>query len=460
MERLNCIDEFSVTQRGGGRCNFSPEEYEIAGEGGEFLVTVDANIDYTTREIDSWVQCKTTEEENVLLVTVEANPSPYPRTTGILFKYEGRSSTLAITQDGFRKPDYYYSDDFSRDGNVVQLQKAARGNGIPLIVMGDAYTDRLLEDGKYEADVNSAVEAFFSIEPFTSFRDFFNVYMVEAVSINEIYTEDAMTAFSTKYREGMTVRGDDTKVLEYILKAIPENKVNSSLAIVLMNIEAYGGTTYLVSAMGEGNYGQGRAIAYVPLCTGKEEFTAVLQHEAGGHGFGKLDDEYAYEQKGEIPEEEAAQIRRMQSRGFYKNVDFTADPEMIRWHKFIADEQYEYDGIGVFEGACTYFTGAYRSTENSMMRYNDAPFNAPSREAIYYRLHKLAYGPDWQYDFDAFKEYDAINRTPAPEEEEPGEDEPGEDDSGQILDESPVMSAKPPVALRRRPLPHPIVVVQ
>ena len=40
-------------------------------------------------------------------------------------------------------------------------------------------------------------------------------------------------------------------------------------------------------------------------------------------------------------------------------------------------------------------------------------FNAPSREAIYYRIHKLAYGADWEYDYEEFVEWDAKNRKTA-----------------------------------------------
>lgn len=36
-------------------------------------------------------------------------------------------------------------------------------------------------------------------------------------------------------------------------------------------------------------------------------------------------------------------------------------------------------------------------------------FNAPSREAIYYRIHKLAYGKDWQYNFEDFVQWDLKN---------------------------------------------------
>ena len=47
------------------------------------------------------------------------------------------------------------------------------------------------------------------------------------------------------------------------------------------------------------------------------------------------------------------------------------------------------------------------------MNDNTGGFNAPSREAIYYRIHKLAFGDDWEYEYEDFVEYDAINRTPA-----------------------------------------------
>ena len=44
------------------------------------------------------------------------------------------------------------------------------------------------------------------------------------------------------------------------------------------------------------------------------------------------------------------------------------------------------------------------------MRYNTGGFNAPSREAIYYRIHKLAYGDEWEYNYEKFVEWDAKNR--------------------------------------------------
>ena len=39
-------------------------------------------------------------------------------------------------------------------------------------------------------------------------------------------------------------------------------------------------------------------------------------------------------------------------------------------------------------------------------------FNAVSREALYYRIHKLAYGPDWEYDYETFVQQDLKNLEP------------------------------------------------
>jgi hypothetical protein len=114
---------------------------------------------------------------------------------------------------------------------------------------------------------------------------------------------------------------------------------------------------------------------------------------------------------GEAPADYVSQTKNEQKNwGWWKNVDFTNDLSAIRWKHFINDTRYANDGLGAYEGGLTYWTGVWRPTENSIMRYNTGGFNAPSREAIYYRIHKLAYGNSWTYDYEKFVEYDEINR--------------------------------------------------
>ena len=135
-----------------------------------------------------------------------------------------------------------------------------------------------------------------------------------------------------------------------------------------------------------------------------------MHHEAGGHGFAKLTDEYAYQENGAVPQNAKDDLSYRFQYGWWKNGDFTNDPNAVKWAHFLADERYKYDGLGCFEGAFTYWSGAWRPTQNSIMRDNTGGFNAPSREAIWYRLHKLAYGESWQYDYEEFVAYDAVNR--------------------------------------------------
>lgn len=76
----------------------------------------------------------------------------------------------------------YESSDYSKDGEVTALQTATRGNGINIVLLGDAFSDRLVADGTYDGTMRKAMEHFFSEEPYKSFRDLFNVYAVNVVS--------------------------------------------------------------------------------------------------------------------------------------------------------------------------------------------------------------------------------------------------------------------------------------
>ena len=211
--------------------------------------------------------------------------------------------------------------------------------------------------------------------------------------------------------------------IHYAKYAISEKRMNEAMIIVLMNSPKYAGTCYMYyPSEGESGYGNGLSISYFPLGSsdeGTESFSALLHHEACGHGFAKLADEYAYEHMGEVTPDKVNETRDQQNNwGWWKNVDFTSNPAQVRWSCFLEDDRYADEGLGVFEGGLTYWTGVWRPTEDSIMRYNTGGFNAPSREAIYYRIHKLAYGDSWEYDYEDFVEYDAVNRSassPAPQ---------------------------------------------
>jgi hypothetical protein len=308
----------------------------------------------------------------------------------------------------------YVSEDYSEDGKVNVLQQATDGNGIDLILLGDGYSDRLVVDGTYEKTMKLAMDKFFESEPVKSYKNLFNVYAVTAVSKNEVYTADSETALEGYFGGNMHVGGNDTKAMAYARKAITEDRMNDAVIVVIMNSTAFAGTCYMYDPIHNNAidyYGNGTSVSYFPVGVNEEALAQLIKHEAVGHGFAKLADEYVYESNGTISSTEVQSKKNDALYGWWKNVDFTSDTTSVKWSHFLSDARYKDEGLGVYEGGLTYPKGVYRPSEDGAMNSGVGPFNAPSREAIYYRIHKLAYGTEWEYDYDDFVSYDAKNRT-------------------------------------------------
>ena len=309
-------------------------------------------------------------------------------------------------------PDNIYcSSDYSIDGVVTPLCVSSQGAGIPIVIMGDGFSDRQIESGLYLEKAQQAVDALFTENVFKSNKELFSIYCVNVVSRSEGYDYSGQ-ALGTGFGDGTHVYGNDYKVMQYAKKALPETKLDDALVIVLMNKDDYAGTCYMYSPV-KGDYGQGLSIAYFPISSDTDTFNGVVSHEAGGHGFAKLADEYAYDSMGAISADAIASTKVKEPYGWWKNVDFTSDPTQVKWSQFLSDDRYAAENLGCFEGGLTYSLGIWRPTENSIMRYNTGGFNAPSRYAIWYRIGKLAYGESWDGSYEDFVTYDHVNRTPA-----------------------------------------------
>lgn len=305
----------------------------------------------------------------------------------------------------------YTSTDYTADGQVTTLQTATVGEGIDIVLMGDGYSDRQIADGTYQSVMEQAYNHLFSEEPYKSHKEYFNVYAVNAVSATEGYDYNN-TALSGYFGEGTLVGGDDNAAFTYAQKAISAERMDEAMLVVMMNSKSFGGTCYMYYPTGSEAFGSGVSVSYFPVGTDTETFAQLLHHEANGHGFAKLADEYAYEELGAFPSDQVATYQEQQQGwGWWLNVDFTNDPDEVLWAKFLDDSRYAGEALGCYEGGLTYWSGVWRPTDESIMRYNVGGFNAPSREAIYKRIHHLAYGAGWQYDYETFVEWDARNRT-------------------------------------------------
>ena len=307
--------------------------------------------------------------------------------------------TLTIVQSGIA--------DFYRDKEVITVQQATEGN-VDLVFMGDGFTidDMATQNGYYETSLRKAVDYFFDVEPYRTYRNYFNVYIVCAVSNDRGISgsldhkgETLDTKFSVAYTDvgnssGMEV--DAEPALEYA-EAAPIRDVTQTLIVMIANCPDYGGTTT--------SWSNGISIAICPMIENEppSDYRGVVQHEAGGHGFGKLIDEYIYYSTA-LPDEMIALFRQWEGFGHNANADLTDDPARIKWREFY--ELPQYGMVKAFEGAYMYARGIWRPETNSCMNNNVSYFNAPSRKKIVERIMELS---GRSFDMNDFLAKDAIN---------------------------------------------------
>lgn len=306
---------------------------------------------------------------------------------------EKRYAKVAVYNKEYNLSDTIYiiqqpgnSKQLYGDGAYLQLQ-AAQSGSVNLIVMGDGFIRKdMTLGGTYEQVMRQAVDNFFSIEPYTTYRDYFNVYMVAAESEEAGVGEKGgvkpvRNKFGTAFGSGTEIVCNSDLILEYARKVeeLPSDRPLS--VIVVLNSTKYAGTTYM--------YSNGNSIALCPMSAkdSPNDFEGLVHHEAGGHGFGFLCDEYIYYDRN-IPEDEKRNIKEWQKLGFQMNLDFTDNLSAILWKDFIGQPGYE--PVGAFEGGSQYQYGVWRPEKNSCMNNNIPYFNVQSRWNIVRRIMKLS----------------------------------------------------------------------
>lgn len=328
----------------------------------------------------------------------------YNRLTGVVSKelsavIQKKSWWVTPQQDGYGFSfDIYSSTDYSQHETVKVLQKSTVGKGIDIILAGDAYVDTDISSGEYDYAMNLMYEALFEKEPFKSFKDCFNVYEVVLVSNND--TEYGETALKVKRAKGIGLYYDfeGYSILNYLHQLVPDSNYDEVIISVVTKMDSDR----------KGECGGRVSICSACYATDEEIFRELFQHETIGHAFGKLADEYYSSDGKYISEEAITYLKNFHNTGRYLNVDITCDPNLVLWSRFLSIPRYYTEGIGIYEGGYTYNYGVWRPSLNSIMN-GGSFFNAPSREIIYKRIHTLAYGPDWEYSFEDFLQWDQKN---------------------------------------------------
>ena len=340
---------------------------------------------------------------------------PYQSGSSVQYtKHAGRAGEIVFLLEGkdYRsKMSVQQYDAEVADGDVIVNQTATVGGGVNIVFMGDCFDAKDIAEGKYLDGINKAITYYFAVDPYTTYRNYFNIYTVVGMSpdtgmgtVNTI--KDAK--FGSQYSlDGIT---PDTQVTyEYAMKCPTVNEANLSQTLVVMveNTSDYGGICYM--------WGDGSAIAICPMSADAYpfDFRGIVQHEAGGHGFGKLGDEYIYHNAfiqscdcnccSHLQEFNAAK-----ARGWYRNMSTDADMNTVEWSHLIFHPTYS-ARVDMYEGGYFHTRGVYRSESASCMNNNIPYFSAISRQEIVERIMRYA---GMEFSIDDFYANDNLNAGP------------------------------------------------
>ena len=326
----------------------------------------------------------------------------------VVFLLDGKDYRTKMTVEQY---NYEYGD-----GDIYTHQTAGVGNGVNIVLMGDCFDAKDIAEGKYLQAMKDAYNYFFDIEPYVTYKDYFNVYTVFGMSADSgMGTVNTIreARFGSQYtlNEGVSPDFETVFAAACTVDAINDD-VAKTLVILVENSYEYSGLCYM--------WGDGSAIALVPMSNDPApyDFQGLVHHEAGGHGFGKLADEYIYHNAfiqscsciccGHVKE-----INAMKSYGFYTNISLTGSMQEVPWSHMIYDPQYS-NVVDVYEGAFMHTRGVFRSEATSCMNNNIAYYNAISREAMVKRIMKYA-GEEYSYEAFKAKDYESLPESAKPQ---------------------------------------------
>ena len=380
-----------------------PMQAKLLNKGNTRTIVLNSDGNWKVTDCPEWIHPSKTNgyKKTEMTVTIDALPhGSADREGSIVFTLtdktdeQGHPITCNYTVKQF---DYEYDED-----GQTQLLKSTRGNGINIVFVGDGYDAEDIARGRYLENMLEGMEYFFAIEPYKTYKDYFNVYADMAMSYESGVCSNVniwrQTKFGTTYGSGDNGRLgiNDADVFNYVLNdvsgsAITQQNMNQSLIICVPNDDGYEGVTAM--------YSSGAAVAFVPHSrfSYPNDYRGLIQHEAGGHGFGKLGDEYVYHRDNIwtcacVCCAHANVVMSDKALGWYRNLSLNGRYKEVDWSHLISDPRYR-DIVDIYEGGYRHGQGIYRSEVNSCMNNNVPYYSTISRQAIVERIKQYAGEP-------------------------------------------------------------------
>ncbi len=391
-----------------------PMQAKLLNKSNSRTIVLNSDGNWKVTSCPDWIHPSKTSgfKKTEMTVTIDALAhGSADREGSIIFTLTDKTDAdgNAITCDyKVKQFNYEYDED-----SQAQLQKATKGKGINIVFVGDGYDAEDIAKGSFLEDMKEGMEYFFAVEPYKTYKEYFNVYADFAMSYESGVCSNVniwrQTKFGTTYGSGANGRLGirDIDVFNYVLNdvagsAVTSANVDQSLIICVPNDDAYEGVTAM--------YSSGAAIAFVPHSRFgyPNDYRGLIQHEAGGHGFGKLGDEYIYHRENIwtcpcICCAHADHVAADKALGWYRNLSLNGKYKEIDWTHLIFDPRYG-DIVDIYEGAYMHGRGIYRSEVNSCMNNNVPYYSTISRQAIVERIMEYSGGT---FDFETFVSKDS-----------------------------------------------------
>ena len=384
------VPELSYPQNNGTDVSTMPlfcwgESVDVEGDGITYMV-------YVSEDGKNW---KTFSAGNMTSVAMPARLGVLKPNTTYYYKVVANDgNSKGITESAVYTFTTSAKDAYA-DGDYLMYMKSAKTSPVTLIFTGDGYlAEHFKYGGQFDTDIDNAIEAFFALEPYKSYREYFSVYKIAAYSnqtgITNLKTnEHRDTRFRLEWEGGNSTgislpdSGESVFALCKTIEGISDSHLKNGAIAIISNADVYAGTCL--------SYIDGRSISSIPYLrnskNGTTSFHNVVSHEMGGHGFGRLADEYQ-NFAGRIPDEDKERMLYWQSRGYNRNVSAYPQQSESHWSHFAGLKEYSH--VGMYEGGYYYKQGVWRPEEISCMWDNRLYYNSPSRYFIVERIMQIA----------------------------------------------------------------------
>ncbi|MDP9845969.1 M64 family metallopeptidase [Streptosporangium lutulentum] len=262
---------------------------------------------------------------------------------------------------------------------VVPLQVTGDPAGrFNLIIMGDGYTEN--EQSAFAADTTLQLNVLWSIEPYKSYRNYFNVYRVDIVSGESgVGCDPGLEAGrkNTPLSMGFWGGCNPTSVQRLITMS---NSAANRYANMVPGTSS--SNRQIVALANSGTYG-GAGGAYA-TASGHNSMSALIAPHEIGHSLGNLQDEYPYYSRGV----DGGAYTGGEPGSVHHTLltEQQMKDQQKKWWRWLGEPSEAGGTIGRFEGGLYTSSGVWRPSQHSIMKTLGYYYDQVSREIMIQKI--------------------------------------------------------------------------